>query len=126
MSLNDMMLVKENHIALAGSIDTTIEKLKAVNSDLQGIEVEAQTISEVEKLIDGGASRIMLDNFTVDATSEVIKRFKGKSQFESSGGITLSSVRDYALTGVDFISVGQLTHSAPAVDFSMLVDFKAK
>ena len=121
LSLSDMLLVKENHLTIVGSIDNAVERLKSFHSELNNIEVEAQTTEEVEKLIALGVRRIMLDNFDPVEIGKVVKRFKGKAEFEASGGISLSTVHEYALTGVDYISIGALTHSAPAVDFSMLV-----
>ncbi len=121
--LYDMIMVKDNHIDYAGGIEKAIRRvqdyLKNHNLSLE-IEVEARTMSDIEKILDiGGIHRIMLDNFTIEATYKAVQRVAGAVQLESSGGITIENIRDYALTGVDFISVGALTHNVKGLDLSL-------
>lgn len=123
IGLFDMILIKDNHIDFSGGIEIAIRQcksyLKERNKDLK-IEVEARSISDVEKiLIEGGVDRILLDNFTTQQTREAVKIIKGKTQTESSGGITLDTIRSYAECGVDFISVGALTHQIKSLDLSL-------
>ncbi len=121
--LYDMILIKDNHIAVAGGVDRAIERclrfVKEKNLDLK-IEVEAQSIEDVEKILKvGGVDRILLDNFSIDDLKRAVDLIAGKFEVEASGGITLENVRDVAETGVDYISVGMLTHSVRALDISL-------
>lgn len=123
IGLFDMILIKDNHIDFAGGIEKAIRQcksyLKEKNKNLK-IEVEARSISDVEKiLVEGGVDRILLDNFTPRQTREAVKIINGKTQTESSGGITLDTIRSYAECGVDFISVGALTHQIKSLDLSL-------
>lgn len=123
MGLYDMILIKDNHIDFCGGIEEAIEKavqyLKATGKNLL-IEVEARTLSDVEKILrTGKVNRILLDNFSPDLTREAVKLIAGRIETESSGGITLENVRDYAACGVDFISVGALTHQIRSLDMSL-------
>ncbi|MCK4921503.1 MAG: carboxylating nicotinate-nucleotide diphosphorylase [Bacteroidales bacterium] len=123
VGLFDMILIKDNHIDFAGGIEIAIRQcksyLKEKNKDLK-IEVEARSISDVDKiLLEGGVDRILLDNFTIQQTREAVKIINGRTQTESSGGITLSTIRSYAECGVDFISVGALTHQIKSLDLSL-------
>jgi nicotinate-nucleotide pyrophosphorylase (carboxylating) len=123
MGLYDMIMLKDNHIDFAGGISLAVtrarEYLKKNNLNLK-VEVEARNLNEVaEILAAGGVDRIMLDNFSVPLTGEAVKLINGTAEVESSGGITLSNVRDYALCGVDFISIGALTHHISSLDLSM-------
>jgi len=122
--LDDMFLIKENHAAAAGDIAAAVRKCldyrKRYNMDAQ-IVAEASSLETAEKAADAGADRILLDNMTPDDVREIVQKLHGKVELEVSGGITLKNVRAYAETGVDYISIGMLTHSAPAVDFSLLV-----
>ena len=123
MGLYDMIMLKDNHIDYAGGIEKAIEKthkyLKENNLDLK-IEVEARDMDEVEQIIEaGGADRIMLDNFTLSQTKEAVKFIDGRLEIESSGGITLDNVRDYAACDVDLISIGALTHQLKSLDLSL-------
>ncbi len=121
MGLFDMVMVKDNHIAAAGSITNAVNALKKSNCDLK-IEVECKNLAEVRESLDaGGVDRVMLDNMTLDAMREAVGLVKGRVELEASGGVNLETVRDIALTGVDYISVGALTHSAKALDFSLEV-----
>jgi len=115
--------LKDNHIDFAGGIEKAITKtksyLKESGRDLK-IEVETRSITEVNEVLSiGGIDRIMLDNFTPAETLEAVKIIEGRHEIESSGGITLETLKDYAECGVDFISVGALTHSAGNLDISL-------
>jgi nicotinate-nucleotide pyrophosphorylase (carboxylating) len=122
IGLFDMILLKDNHVDFAGGIEQAItrtkEYLKAKNKDLK-IEIEVRNFDELQQVMDiGGVDRIMLDNFSVENTRKAVKIIGGKYETESSGGITLETLRDYAECGVDFISVGALTHSIKSLDMS--------
>lgn len=122
IGLFDMILLKDNHVDFAGGIDKAIhrakEYLKEKNLDLK-IEIEVRNFDELQQVIDcGGVDRIMLDNFSVADTQKAVDMIDGKFETESSGGITLETLRDYALCGVDYISVGALTHSVKSLDIS--------
>jgi nicotinate-nucleotide pyrophosphorylase (carboxylating) len=122
MGLYDAILIKDNHIALAGGIEKAIEKAKGIRSKAGGIEVEAKTIAQVKKTIKAGADRILLDNMSVRTLRQAVKFCKkAKIKTEASGGVNLKNVRAIAGTGVDYISVGALTHSARALDISLKV-----
>lgn len=121
--LFDMILIKDNHVDAAGGIKQAIDRahdyLTFKNLDLQ-IEIEVRTFEELQQALDrGGVDRIMLDNFTVDHTKEAVKLNNGSFELESSGGITLDTIQGYAEAGVDFISVGALTHSVKSLDLSL-------
>jgi nicotinate-nucleotide pyrophosphorylase (carboxylating) len=123
MGLYDMILLKDNHIDYAGGIINAIGKtreyLRKNNLNLK-IEIEARTIEDVRTIIStGGVDRIMLDNFSVANTLLAVREIGGKYETESSGGITLSTIRSYAECGVDFISVGALTHHIKSLDMSL-------
>lgn len=121
IGLFDMILIKDNHIDFAGGIPQAVasarEYLKAKGKDLR-IEVEVRNTSEILQAIEAKADRIMLDNFTPEATAEAVKLIAGRAEVESSGGITLDTLRTYGEAGVDFISVGALTHSVKSLDMS--------
>lgn len=121
--LYDMVMLKDNHIDYCGGITAAITAVhtyfKHANLSLP-IEVEVRTLQDVEEVLTcGGVQRIMFDNFTVDSMKDAVQLVNGKFETEASGGITLQTVRDYALTGVDFISVGAITHSAGSLDLSL-------
>jgi len=123
MGLYDMIMLKDNHIDYAGGIEKAILKTKEYlsknNLDLK-VEIEARTIDDVKKIIaTGGVDRIMLDNFGLKETADAVKLIAGRYETESSGGINLASVRSYAECGVDFISVGALTHHIMSLDMSL-------
>jgi nicotinate-nucleotide pyrophosphorylase (carboxylating) len=123
MGLYDMILLKDNHIDYAGGISNAIHKtrayLKRNNLNLK-VEIEARSLEEVRTIIAvGGVDRIMLDNFSVEDTSIAVKEISGRFETESSGGIDLSTIRTYAECGVDFISVGALTHHIKSLDMSL-------
>jgi nicotinate-nucleotide pyrophosphorylase (carboxylating) len=116
--LYDMVLIKDNHIDSAGSIRDAVRLVRASNDDLE-IEVEAKSIKEVQEALDCGVKRILLDNMSLAEMREAVAINEGRAKLEASGNITLRNVREIAETGVDFISVGALTHSAPAFDVSL-------
>lgn len=123
MGLYDMIMLKDNHIDYAGGIAAAIrrtqEYLSANRLNLK-IEVEARNIREVAEILEtGGVDRIMLDNFNIPETREAVALIAGRTETESSGGITLENVRDYALCGVDYISIGALTHHIKSLDMSL-------
>ncbi|KPK78671.1 MAG: nicotinate-nucleotide pyrophosphorylase [candidate division Zixibacteria bacterium SM23_73] len=123
MGLFDRILIKENHIKAAGSISRAIGKAKAKNP-MEKIEVETRSLDEVKEAVNSGADWIMLDNMSIDETKKAVKMIrscKREIKIEASGRIDLNNVREVALTGINFISVGALTHSAPALDFSLLL-----
>jgi len=120
--LFDMILLKDNHVDFAGGIENAIQRakdyLKAKKKDLK-IEIEVRNLEELDRVLKfGGVNRIMLDNFDIETTKEAVKRIAGKYETESSGGITFKNLRQYAECGVDFISVGALTHSVKSLDIS--------
>ena len=122
IGLFDMILLKDNHVDFAGGIKNAITKaheyLKKNNKDLK-IEIEVRNLDELSQVLEvGGVDRIMLDNFTPELTREAVKIIDGKYETESSGGITFSTLRAYGECGVDYISVGALTHSVKGLDMS--------
>jgi nicotinate-nucleotide pyrophosphorylase (carboxylating) len=119
--LYDYVLIKENHSELAGGVGAAVRRARAAAPEL-GLEVECRTQDEVDEALEAGATRLLLDNMTPDQLRAVVERADGRAELEASGGITLENVRDYAATGVHWISLGALTHSAPALDLSLLVE----
>ena len=122
IGLFDMILLKDNHVDFAGGIDKAItrakEYCKEKGKDLK-IEIEVRNLDELKEVMRvGGVDRIMLDNFSPELTKEAVKIVGGKYEIESSGGITFDTIRDYAESGVDFVSVGALTHSVKGLDMS--------
>lgn len=122
IGLFDMILLKDNHIDFAGGIANAIDRchnyLKEKNLDLK-IEIEVRNFDELQQVLDkGGVNRIMLDNFSVADTKKAVDIIAGRYETESSGGITFNTIRGYAEQGVDFISVGALTHSVKGLDMS--------
>ena len=122
--LFDMILIKENHIAVAGGIEKAVlDAKKYLNARglTSKIEVEAKSLDEVQQALKAGVDRIMLDNMSIDEMKEAVALAQGRVELEASGRITLENVREVAETGVDFISIGALTHSAKALDLSLLL-----
>jgi len=125
LDLSDGILIKNNHIALAGSIRTALERAHRNRRGTQIIEVEVRSLEELEEALACGAEAILLDNLPIDATHAAVercRRLERRIPLESSGGIHLDNIRAYAEAGVNFISVGALTHSAPAVDMSLRIE----
>jgi nicotinate-nucleotide pyrophosphorylase (carboxylating) len=123
MGLFDMILIKENHIKAVGDISWAIQKTKAKYPN-EKIEVETRNLDEVKEAVKSGADWIMLDNMSIEEMKKAVKVIRSSQReikIEASGRVDLDNVREIALTGVDFISVGALTHSAPALDFSLLL-----
>ena len=116
--LYDMVLIKDNHIEYAGSLTRAVELVRSAAPDLE-IEVEARTIEEVQAALAMGVERILLDNMDTDNLRRAVTLGSGQARLEASGNVTLANVREIAETGVDFISVGALTHSAKAFDVSL-------
>ncbi len=124
IGLYDMVMLKDNHIDFAGGIEAAIDRtrdyLKTNNKDLR-IEIEVRNLDELQRVLNhGGVDRIMLDNFDTKTLAEAVRRIDGKYETEASGGITDETLRAYAETGVDFISVGALTHHIKSLDLSLV------
>jgi nicotinate-nucleotide pyrophosphorylase (carboxylating) len=117
IGLYDMVLIKDNHIDFAGSITSAVERARAGAAGLM-IEVEARTLDDVREALAGGVERILLDNMTLESMAEAVRLTAGRAKLEASGNVSLETVRKIAGTGVDFISVGALTHSAKVFDVS--------
>ena len=118
-SLSDGILIKDNHIGYAGSIKEAITLAKENSSFVRKIEVETESKEDVIEALEAGADIIMLDNMSPSQATEMVKLINGRALTECSGNITLDTVRNYALSGVDFISSGELTHSVKAFDISL-------
>jgi nicotinate-nucleotide pyrophosphorylase (carboxylating) len=124
LALYDGILIKENHIAAAGSISAVIQQAFAVNAG-KSIQIEVENLSQLQEALNSGATSILLDNFSTDLLKEAVKinQASGKNAvLEASGGITLENVREIALTGVDRISIGSLTKNIQAIDLSMRIN----
>jgi nicotinate-nucleotide pyrophosphorylase (carboxylating) len=120
--LHDAILVKENHAAMAGGVGEATRSALAGAPDGVSVEVECATLHEVEEALAAGADRILLDNMTLEHLRRAVELASGRAELEASGGVTLETVGPIARTGVDYISVGALTHSAPALDLSLLLE----
>jgi nicotinate-nucleotide pyrophosphorylase (carboxylating) len=120
--LYDGVLIKENHIIAAGGLAEAVRRAKSYIPHTMKVEVETETLAQVAEAIAAGADIIMLDNMTTAAMREAIALIGGRALVEASGGVNLDSIRNIAETGVDIISVGALTHSARAMDISMLME----
>jgi len=119
--LHDMVLIKENHAALAGGVGPAVRAARAAFPDLP-LEVECANAAEVDEALAAGAPRILLDNMRPDELRAIVALVDGHAQLEASGGIVFETLRAHAETGVDFISIGALTHSAPALDLSLILE----
>ena len=120
-SLGEHVLIKDNHIAAAGSLSKAVELCRAAAPHAAKIEVEAKTLAEVREACRAGAGVILLDNMTPDQVRAAVKVIDGRAPVEVYGGVRFATLRDYALPGVDLISIGALTHSATAVDLSLTI-----
>lgn len=118
LGLSDAFLIKENHIIASGSVRQAVEKAFWLHPDVP-VEVEVESLEELDAALKAGADIIMLDNFTIDQMREAVKRTAGQARLEVSGNVTLETLREFAETGVDFISVGALTKHIRALDLSM-------
>lgn len=123
MRLDDMVMIKDNHIALAGGLKEAVQlACRGVQDGIQ-IEVECDTLEQVQDALETGADRILLDNMTIAQLQEAVALNKGRKKLEASGGVRLETVHEIARTGVDYISVGALTHSTPSVDIGLDIRF---
>lgn len=120
-SLSDGVMIKDNHLAAVGSIDKAVALVRAAVPHTIKIEVEAETLVQVKECLDCGVEIIMLDNMDCETMRQAVQMAKGRAILEASGGVNLDNVRQVAETGVDIISIGALTHSAPACDISMRI-----
>lgn len=127
MGLYDMILIKDNHITAVGGITQTLTLLYSKGKPNVPVEIEVSNLRELEQALRSPVDRIMLDNFTLEMTQQAVKLRKEKNSeisFESSGGINIDTVRDYAEIGVEFISIGAIIHSAPQFDLSLELEMK--
>jgi nicotinate-nucleotide pyrophosphorylase (carboxylating) len=115
--LDDGVLIKDNHIRLAGGVERAVKLMKDSTPEMP-IEVEAQSLDQVDEAVAAGADIILVDNLPLDTIREAVKRVNGRAKIELSGGVTLDRIPDLARTGANYVSVGALTHSAPAADLS--------
>jgi len=123
LGLDDAILIKDNHIAIAGDIKTAIQQAQKFAGHLIPIEVEVDTLEQLEQALDAGVSLVLLDNMSPETLSQAVAMCKGRAKTEASGGITPETVQAAASTGVDFIAMGYLTHSTTALDMGL--DFSA-
>ena len=124
LDLSDGVLIKNNHIALAGGVVPALERALHNRRGSETIEIEVRSLEELDLVLQHGAEAVLLDNMTPEQVHQAVKRVQSSGRgvpLEASGGITLENIRAYAETGVDFISVGALTHSVNAVDLSMRI-----
>jgi nicotinate-nucleotide pyrophosphorylase (carboxylating) len=119
--LYDAVLIKENHVAIAGGVGEAVRKARAEAPGVP-LEVECRTLAEVDQALAAGARQILLDNMSVAELRRAVEHVAGRAQLEASGGVTLETLREIAATGVDFVSIGALTHSAPALDLSLILE----
>jgi nicotinate-nucleotide pyrophosphorylase (carboxylating) len=118
MRLDDGILIKDNHVAVAGGVGAAVRAAKDADTGLQ-VQVEVDSIEQIEEALKAGADRLLLDNMSVTALKKAVKLVAGRVPLEASGGVSLETIRAIAETGVDYISVGRITQSAPAVDIGM-------
>ncbi len=117
--LYDGILIKENHITANGSIQQAINTARDGNPGMP-VEIEVENMQQITAALEAGAGRLLLDNFSLDSLDEAVRQVAGRAELEASGGITLENVRDFAQTGIDFISIGSLTKNIQAIDLSMI------
>jgi nicotinate-nucleotide pyrophosphorylase (carboxylating) len=122
--LDDGVLIKDNHVRLAGGVKEAVRRMKDADPEMP-IEVEAQTLEEVDEAIAAGADIILVDNLPLEAIRDAVKRVNGRAKVELSGGVTLERIPELSKTGADYVSVGALTHSAPAADLSFELELDA-
>jgi nicotinate-nucleotide pyrophosphorylase (carboxylating) len=121
VGLFDAILIKENHVAAAGGVEQAVQQARAAYPDLP-LEVECRNVEEIAHALQAGAPRILLDNMDPEELRAAVAQVAGRAELEASGGITLETVRAHAVEGLNFISVGALTHSAPALDLSLILE----
>jgi nicotinate-nucleotide pyrophosphorylase (carboxylating) len=119
MGLYDAVMIKDNHIVAAGGITAAVTRARAAIPHTMTITVECETLAQVDEALNAGADILLLDNMDRAACAEAVRRAKGRARTEASGGITVETAREIAQTGVDILSIGALTHSAPALDISL-------
>jgi nicotinate-nucleotide pyrophosphorylase (carboxylating) len=119
--LHDAILIKENHATLAGGVGEAVRKAQAAAPRVP-VEIECRSLDEVKEALDAGAGRLLLDNFGLAELRQAVALVAGRAELEASGGVTLQTIREIAQTGVQFVSVGALTHSAPALDLSLILE----
>ena len=119
IGLYDGILIKENHIAAAGSIVAALDAAREIAPDCDLLEIEVESLDQLDQALEASATRIMLDNFSLEMMREGVKRASGRAKIEASGNVTPERLREIAETGVDFISIGALTKNIQAVDFSL-------
>jgi len=119
LGLGDAALIKDNHVVAAGSVTAALASVRAVAPDLP-CEVEVDSLDQLDEAVAAGAELVLLDNFSVEDCAEAVRRTRSSgTRLEASGGLTIDTARDYAATGVDYLAVGALTHSAPSLDIGM-------
>jgi nicotinate-nucleotide pyrophosphorylase (carboxylating) len=121
VGLYDAVLIKENHIALAGGVSAAVLAARARAPDLE-LTVECRNPAEIDEALAAGAGRLLLDNMSVEALRAAVAQVAGRALLEASGGVTLGNLREHASTGVNFVSIGAITHSAPALDLSLILE----
>jgi nicotinate-nucleotide pyrophosphorylase (carboxylating) len=121
--LDDAILIKDNHIAVAGGIRPVLERARSHAGHLVKVEIEVDTLAQLREVLDTGlADAVLLDNMDNATLSEAVKMAQGRAVLEASGGVTLNSIAEIAATGVDYVSCGALTHSAPNFDVALDID----
>jgi nicotinate-nucleotide pyrophosphorylase (carboxylating) len=115
--LDDGILIKDNHIRLGGGVAEVVRKMKAARQEMP-IEIEAQSLAQVDEAVAAGADIILVDNLPLEDVREAVRRIAGRTKIELSGGITLDRIPELARTGAHYVSIGALTHSPPAADLS--------
>jgi nicotinate-nucleotide pyrophosphorylase (carboxylating) len=121
LGLFDAVLIKDNHVRLAGGVAAAVARSQAAGGGLP-VEVEAQSLDQVDEAIAAGVKRLLVDNLSIEEIREAVRRARGRAKVEISGGVTLARMPELAATGADYVSVGALTHSAPAADISFEVE----
>jgi nicotinate-nucleotide pyrophosphorylase (carboxylating) len=121
IGLYDAILIKDNHVRLAGGVAAAVARCRAHSPGLR-LEIEAQSLDEVDQALDAGADIVLVDNLPLEDVREAVRRARGRARVEISGGVTLARLPELASTGADYVSAGALTHSAPAVDISFEIE----
>ena len=121
VGLYDAILIKDNHIRLAGGVAAAVERARAHRPGMP-VEIEAETLAQVDEALAARADTILVDNMSIDAIRDAVTRARGRARVEISGGVTLARIPELAATGADFVSIGALTHSAPAIDISFEIE----
>jgi nicotinate-nucleotide pyrophosphorylase (carboxylating) len=121
MRLDDGILIKDNHVRLAGGVEAAVDRMRAAGNGMP-IEIEAQSLDQVDDALRAGADIVLLDNLSTPDIIEAVRRCRGRAKTEISGGVTLARLPELVATGADFVSVGALTHSAPAADLSLEIE----